>query len=141
MNIPEPTLAEQKRELSYTLDIRERELSAELKKLHHDVLALEDKKKEVISKLVKTVQVPAGWSITSISYDYTGEVKAKIYKSITITEVPKVIVDSKINTRTPLQKLLQDGIELKTLLNSGILTKEEKRKLLGIDELFTEPKL
>ncbi len=141
MDTPELTLDETTRELSYILEVSDADLSKELNRLHYAILEMESEKKKVIASIVKIVTVPTGWNVVSTAYSYTGSVTAKVYKSV-ILDQPKLEptnlepTKAKVNNRTPLQKLAQEGIDIKSLLNSAVLTREEKRKLLGIDELL-----
>lgn len=122
-------------EVYYTLDIQDPDLGPKLSETHKQINALEIEKNRIIGAFLKKVQAPRGWSV-KLETVYDGRIKVSVSTIIyrKAVEQPKTPPPPP-RERTPLEKL-SSVIDIKTLFNSGILTKEQKAELLGLNEIF-----
>ncbi len=106
-------------------NIEKRKQIAEINKQIRD---LENQRKTIIDDWIKEIPVLKGWKkeVTSDVTDFD-DLQVKLWCSI--RREPAIKLVDKPKERTKLQKYLS-VMDAKTLFNSGILSKEEKKELL-----------
>lgn len=104
-----------------------------LYKLYDEVKVLEDSiKKDFSDSLAKIL--PANFKVQNITLPRNGYEKPGFICSCNGLHVEKKYTTPQKEETDPY-KLLARHHELKSILNSGVLTKSEKRKVLGLPEL------
>ncbi len=104
-----------------------------LKKIRADLEKSEQDLRNDCSAIGRKL-IPVGWKIKSIAYPYSREVTAHAHcygLNYTAPEPKKTPPEAKLD---PYQTIAQRH-DLKQILNSGVLTKEERRKVLGLPPL------
>lgn len=119
----------------YTLEVKDIEgITPKLKQVIADMAKLKKEHDDLVNQLVVRTPRPAGWGVKLHKvYDY-GYVEVMVTRIVYKENKPvphQLPITPKPTEETKLQKLLRN-IDAKTLFNSGILTKEEKRELLGL---------
>lgn len=127
----------------YDIDVKDSEIEVELKEVFKQLEALETKKKELAKALLVRAEAPSGWSKSIKKISEHGYITARIFRIVYREKkeaaAPAPLPPIPPKTETPLEKITKH-IDPKTLFNSGILTKEEKRELLGINDIFPTEK-
>lgn len=116
----------------YTVEVKDEELTPRIKSLNEQISKLTSEKDKLVKELLAKTPNPRNWSVSlNRIFDY-GYIEAKVTKRVWKESKPEPVKPVYTPpTQTPLEKML-NRIDAKTLFNSGILTREEKRELLGL---------
>lgn len=119
----------------YTAEVRDEKITPKLKQVIADMAKLKKEHDDLVKELSLKAARPSGWGVNVRRVFEYGYIEVEITKSVYRVDTPEkpkpVYVAPIIPEPTKLDKLLRN-IDAKTLFNSGILTKEEKRELLGL---------
>jgi hypothetical protein len=108
----------------YSLEIMDNVISPKLKDIIWQISKLEKERDRLVEELSLKVHRPEGWNVSVR--------KVRDYGCLEVLIKTEVVKEQKpMKPETKLQKMLRQ-IDAKTLFNSGVLTKKEKRELLGL---------
>lgn len=109
---------------SYTHTLDGGEHKERLRKLESDISILHEEQRKLLRHIADDNKPADGWKIDHLS--------AAAYGNVTVTYSRDVQIDrSKDATKGALELALQK-VDAKTLFHSNVLTREEKRALLGL---------
>jgi hypothetical protein len=116
----------------YTVEVNDTELAPRIVETLAAIEKLEEQKQQLLKQVVSRTPAHKSWSRSVKSVNkYSGSVEVLLRRTVSIDAPQKPPATPKEISK--LEKLTR-FIDAKTLFNSGILTKEEKRELLGLSQ-------
>ncbi len=116
----------------YTAEVRDDDITPKLKQAIADMAKLKKEHDSLVLELSLKAARPKGWGVNVARVFEYGYIEVQITKKVYREHKPNPpYVAPIIPEPTKLEKMLR-LIDAKTLFNSGILTKEEKREILGL---------